>query len=347
MMLTKEQRHVVHNLLKRLGRDQVQTVGGLAGTGKTLIVAALSAARPGFAVCAYTGKAASVLVGKGTSATTIHGKIYKAVQRADGVEFRLKRRNEIRCDGFIVDEASMVSRELYSDLLSFGLPVTFVGDHGQLPPFGDDVYLMQDPTYRLETIHRNAGEIAHFAQHLRAGKKARSFVSGGKVKVMRAKDVTDDVLLHSGQIITPFNKDRVTINKLVRELRGRYRLLEKGERIICLRNHRSAGLYNGMQGKVTRVRPDRYLDFLADNGIEYREVCFDPRTFGSERPDITIYSDFHPFDYAYAITAHKAQGSEWKKVLVFEKYCRLWDMKRWNYTAASRAKKRLTWVTAT
>jgi hypothetical protein len=187
MMLTREQNHVVKSLLKHRDRDQIQTLGGLAGTGKSTVVGVLSAALPHFAVCAFTGKAASVLQARGTRAATIHSLIYTPVPTQTGVEFRLKSRFEIGCQGFLVDEASMISRGLYNDLVSFQLPIFFVGDHGQLPPVGDDVHLMAEPTYRLERIHRNAGEIAHFAEHLRAGKPPRSFEGNDRVKVLRAR----------------------------------------------------------------------------------------------------------------------------------------------------------------
>ena len=52
-----------------------------------------------------------------------------------------------------------------------------------------------------------------------------------------------------------------------------------------------------------------------------------------------------PFDYCYAVTCHKAQGSEWDQVCVFEFHCSFWSNARWMYTAASRAKRYLFWIT--
>ena len=50
------------------------------------------------------------------------------------------------------------------------------------------------------------------------------------------------------------------------------------------------------------------------------------------------------FDYAYAITCHKSQGSEWDSVMVYDEWMppQVWDMKRWRYTAITRASKQLT-----
>ena len=101
-------------------------------------------------------------------ATTIHSAIYRPVRGADGrVYFTLRDRMPEEVDGFIVDEASMVSQSIYQDLVSFGLPCLFVGDHGQLEPVKCDFNLMARPDYTLEEIHRNSGEIARFAEWLR------------------------------------------------------------------------------------------------------------------------------------------------------------------------------------
>ena len=52
------------------------------------------------------------------------------------------------------------------------------------------------------------------------------------------------------------------------------------------------------------------------------------------------------FAYAYGITCHKAQGSEWGKVLVIEERFPFdkEEHARWAYTAATRASDKLVWV---
>jgi exodeoxyribonuclease-5 len=386
--LSDEQAAVYDAVLANLDRSQVQTVCGYAGCGKTVLVSALAEALPGFAVCAFTGKAAHVLRKKGVDgAQTIHSLIYKPTMpdltearaelkrleealaegkaTADQVRtaekrlrdlagqpaFRLREGREMRTaegeevEGLLVDEASMVSRAIHRDLLSFGLPVVFVGDHGQLPPVGDDVGLMRDPDYRLETIHRNAGPVAHFAEHLRKGGHPRRWYCGGEaVRVISQGAVTGGMLLEADQIICGFNNTRVSLNRKIRDLLGRTELLEAGDRVICLRNDREAGLFNGMQGVVTRVDLDRaVMDFTDDDGRPFEGVEYDPQQFG--KPKYVFDGDApHPFDYSHAITCHKAQGSEWGHVLVVEQHCAWWEHQRWAYTAASRARERLTWV---
>jgi exodeoxyribonuclease-5 len=206
---------------------------------------------------------------------------------------------------------------------------------------------MVNPDYRLETIHRNAGEIAHFAQHLHQGKPARTFRSAGKVRVLSKADVRNKLLLGADQVIVAFNKTRIELNNHIRQRLGFKGTVGIGERIICLRNHHQRGLYNGQQGTVDRVDHVRsVLDFTTDD-TAHREVPFDPGQFAQEKLVSSWTADAPvPFDYAHAITCHKAQGGEWNRVLVFEQLCEHWDHRRWAYTAASRARKVLRWIAA-
>lgn len=344
--LSAEQKDVIRSVVRdvRSGEEQVLTIGGHAGVGKSLCVRVLSEVLENFAVCAFTGKAANVLRQRGVhSASTIHSAIYKPYTREDGkVEFVLKAKFELGCGGFLVDEASMVSRDVFGDLLSFGLPVVFVGDHGQLEPVGDDVYVMKDPKYRLETIHRNAGEIAYFAEHLRKGGLVHTFQGDKKVRVISQQDVTDQLLTSVDQSICAFNRFRVGQNRHVRSLLGHDGLVALGERVICLRNNRLEGLFNGMQGVVSATYEDENrFDFESD-GILYERIKYVPEQFGKERNETKYGKDTpHPFDYAYFVTCHKSQGSSWGNVLVFEQVCDKWDHRRWIYTAVTRAEN---WV---
>jgi exodeoxyribonuclease-5 len=355
--LSDEQEKILDRLIENRHRYPVQTLGGLAGTGKTTLLATLAGELPTWQPCAFTGRAAHVMCQKGIAlARTIHGVIYTPNPNEDGtVTFLLRPRYEVAdIDGFLVDEASMVSRQLHRDMVSFGKPIIFVGDHGQLPPVGDDVYLMADPDYRLEAIHRNAGPIAHFAGYLRGGGAAGAYridcvtcdaKNNSAVTVVRGADVDDKDLPGAGQIICAFNKTRVAINGNIRKQLGRAELVEPGDRVICLRNNRRAGLFNGMTGTVEDVDPVYdTMTFTADAG-DVHEVTFDPGTFGREKYEID-YSPRapHPFDYSYALTCHRAQGGEWDKVTVVEQKCGKWEHTRWSYTAASRAKSELVWI---
>lgn len=347
MKLTDEQKVALYKIVTDIKNENKQiSLGGYAGCGKTTLINYLTKFYPKFAVCAYTGKAANVLRKKGISgATTIHSRIYKPSFENGVVYFDMNPNPD--CDGFIVDEASMVSEEIYNDLKSYDLPIVFVGDHGQLEPVDSSFNLMQKPDYCLETIHRNAGLIAKFAQHLRSGINSRGFREKGD-DIELITNVSESNLVEVDQVICAFNKTRVDINNQIRKALGYEGVLNVGERVMCLKNNKTQGLFNGMQGTVSKLytgpRGRKLMDFEFD-GLVYHGVPYEEAQFGQEKYKIKHggQDSPNPFDYAYCITAHKAQGDEFDKVLVIEQRCNNWDHRRWAYTAASRAKQKLYW----
>lgn len=348
-MLTEEQQKIADKITTDVRRKDVQTLSGFAGTGKTTIVRYLLDRLPRFAVCAFTGKAAHVLREKGVgSAATIHSLIYVPEPQEDGSVLFFKR-DMVDHDGFIVDESSMVNAEMDRDLRSFGLPVIYVGDHGQLEPVGPNPGVMLKPDYVLETVHRNAGEIAHFAEWIRLGKNPDHFPTEGKVTIIpasrhRAALESGNMLSNADQVICAFNATRQDVNRRVRAFRGLEGTVQVGDRVMCLRNNKKLGLFNGMQGVVTRHRRGNVFDISTEIAV-FEKVHYHPDVFGSERlsPDLDLKGD-NPFDFCYCITAHKAQGGEFDSVLVLEQVCKHWDHRKWSYTAASRAKRQLTWI---
>lgn len=356
--LSPEQDAALHQILAFPDREQ--TLGGYAGTGKTTLIRSLKKHLPDFAVCAFTGKAAHVLRRKGVPATTIHSLIYRPHKESyiDAKGDRRERwvfgripRAMMLATGMIVDEASMVTERIYEDLRSFDVPLIFAGDHGQLEPVGDRFNLMKSPDIILETIHRNAGEIARFAEFIRNGydsadwPKARGKLKGRRrVQFLTAEKACESPVGNWDQWIVAFNKLRVGLNRAYRSVilgeRGDLPVL--GDRVMCLQNDHSLGVFNGMQGTVGALDKPNLMRFDAD-GREYW-VEYVPEQFNrTERPEFER-SKRLPFDYCYVITCHKAQGDEFDRVLVFEQRCPLWDHARWAYTAASRARVRLDWV---
>ena len=86
---------------------------------------------------AFTGKAASVMRGKGChGASTIHSLIYRARESGEEIpSFDLwDEAPASKAELIIIDECSMVDAELGRDLLSFGVPLLVLGDPAQLPP---------------------------------------------------------------------------------------------------------------------------------------------------------------------------------------------------------------------
>lgn len=332
-----------------------QTMGGYAGTGKSTVLKAVYARLPGFIPCAFTGKAAYNLRTKGMPAQTIHSTIYRPIKTPDGVlHFELKSRGDLLNEGirgFLADESSMVSDLLDEDLRGFNLPIIYVGDHGQLEPIGSNPNIMLSPDYVLEKVHRNAGDIARFAEWIRLGNDPAHFkCEDGKVTYIKPSHgykITSKVLLGANQIICAYNKTRVQRNTQIRNLLNKSGDAQVGDRVMCLKNKREAGLFNGMQGVITYIdHRRRVLDFQSETGL-HKDVEFLPGVFNAEKLDEGQQSDPRiAFFYAHAGTCHKCQGSEWSKVLVIEQVCKNWDHVRWAYTAASRAKDELVWFGA-
>lgn len=355
MSLTEKQKQVLYKIVQGFKKDNLleQSLGGYAGTGKTTLMKYITQFFPDLGICAYTGKAANVLRRKDMeTAKTIHSLIYKPeIEYGRLIGFDLTPRDELGCKGFAVDEGSMVTRDIYEDMKTYGLPMIFVGDHGQLEPIGSDFNLMKSPDHTLEEIHRNAGDIARFAERLRFGYRSTTFPESEKVWFYNQYKLTVENYLEVDQIICAFNKTRVGINAKVREALGFSGLLNVGERVMCLKNNKQLHLFNGMQGTVAALYEDdrtgrKLMDFESNDTL-YTGIWYDTRQFGKEKPDTSDYigrDNPNPFDYAYCITCHKAQGDEWNKVLVIEQKCDKWDHKRWTYTAASRAKERVVWA---
>ncbi len=343
------------------GPRRTLTLGGYAGTGKTTLVSALLRRHPA-SVCAFTGKAAFVLQSKGVPATTMHRLIYRPVDDGrGGVTF--VRVEELPTKLVVVDEASMVDLVLKRDLESFGGKVLYVGDHGQLEPVGDDPGLMADPDVRLEQIHRQAAgsPIIQFAHHVREGHLPRDFDASnsgmdeldvpGTTSTRRLSILSrapTSLLLEHDVVLCGFNRTRADVN---RRMRGQLGFSGpeplEGERVVCLRNHRDYGVFNGMQGTVKEVRRDGdrlYLIVEDDTGTRSPEMLSDPDQFGSTSTLKDTPYHIALWDWGYALTVHKSQGSEWPSVLVLEQVASSWSASRWRYTAATRAAEHLTYV---
>jgi exodeoxyribonuclease-5 len=348
MQLTPEQQAAVDSFddVYR-GRVKRRSIGGHAGTGKTTVIQAITQRYSDVLCCAPTGKAAHVLRSKGVDAVTLHSLIY--VPRgtdADGeVIFERKHTRDMpRC--VIVDEASMLSKQLVRDLEKKVKHVLYVGDHGQLEPIGDDPGIMRKPDIRLEQIHRQAADsaIIQFAHHVRCGNKPRTFGEDALVQRGMSDDLADfDVVL------VGFNESRLRANAWIRQRRGYSgKLPEVGETIICKRNDKEAQVWNGMLGIVTDIDPETARMSVDTDDGPRRNLLFEPKQFMSattlpwERPDGWTTPTLWTF--GYALTCHSSQGSEFDRVAVVEEIAATWSADRWRYTAATRAKQQLRWV---
>jgi exodeoxyribonuclease-5 len=116
-----------------------------------------------------------------------------------------------------------------------------------------------------------------------------------------------------------------------------------GERVICLRNNHTAGIFNGQIGYILRIHKAG-KDFRVEiemAGVERNYVGSISREQFGSRETLSHLRNIDLFDWAYCLTVHKAQGSEAESVILYEQRCPLWSHKRWLYTGITRAKKRL------
>ena len=159
-------------------------------------------------------------------------------------------------------------------------------------------------------------------------------------------------LLDCDVVIVGFNDSRVKVNQWFREQRlgaSPGPLPSPGEKVICLRNHSEYEVWNGMTAVVTEIDASaRRISVDTDDGPR-TDLLFDPAQFGAQRtlPYVKPRSGRTTpslWDFAYAVTCHKFQGSSAAHVAVVDEVASTWSGERWRYTAATRASERLTWV---
>ncbi len=355
-------------------------MGGYAGTGKTTLIGILRQKlhkenkNLHVAFCAYTGKASRVLRNKliearalfpNDSVGTIHSLIYSPIEDETTKEITgWKKKEAIETNLIIVDEASMVDLFIWQDLLSYGIPIIAVGDHGQLPPIRENFNLMATPDLKLEEIHRQAKENPIISLSIMARENGKIPVGsfGSKIKKMsyvepESQDKVDELLKAYNEetlILCGYNKTRIKLNNFIRSSLGfEDKEPRSGDRVICLRNNHAKGIFNGMLGTIFDIKSkdeEFYKAQIVMDGEDdiYQGLIFksqfgapEPINFTKERFRLR---DHDIFDFGYALTVHKAQGSQAKRVVLFEeRFSKMDDeaWRRWLYTGVTRAEEEL------
>jgi exodeoxyribonuclease V len=345
--------------LKR-GEPKLFRLFGYAGTGKTTLAKKLAEDVDGaVAFGAFTGKAALVMRAMGCEdARTIHSLIYRASETETGEPvFVLNEDSPVaRSKLVIVDECSMVDAELGRDLLSFGKPVLVLGDPGQLPPVnGGGFFTSADPDVMLTEVHRQAAHnpILRMSMLVREG---HHLVPGsyGESKVVKRAEIDSAMVTAADQLLVGLNRTRRAYNTRMRELFGRASVFpEAGDKLVCLKNNNKKGLLNGGIWLVKSTVPARKKKLLM-NAISEDDPTEKPRRIGvlpeffqglEDTLAPLIRKDSDEFDYGYALTVHKAQGSQWDNVILFDESFAFREHRaRWLYTGITRAAHRLTIV---
>ncbi len=357
-------------------RENIMIVTGGPGTGKSTIIKGIIEAyvelfndesiRDQVALLAPTGRAAKRLkeVTKHETAQTIHRFLG---YEGHGV-FRYGPENPISAKLVIIDEVSMVDVLLMSRLLASlypGTKVVMVGDVDQLPSVGPGEVLQnliatkEITTIVLDKIHRQAEDstIIHFAHAINNGflpetllekQHDRNFIPLEDVNILENVIKVVDQAIAKGmdmirdvQVLIPLYRGELGINALnekmqeyfnpfkdveLKHLTRRFRINDK---VIQLVNRSEKQVMNGDIGMVYSFDFDGKsiigLTVMFDHGlVSYKK---------EELEDLT---------HAYAISIHKAQGSEFDLVVVpftLKYYVML--KRKLIYTAVTRAKKYL------
>lgn len=320
------------------------------------------------------------------NAITAHKLLYYAKQMPNGKYiFDPKSRLDHQYKVIVVDEVSMLPKPMWDLLLRHKIYVLATGDPGQLPPIDpeNDNHVLDHPHVFLDEVMRQAqdSEIIRLSMWIRDGNPLGAFpCNREQVQIVNKYEVVDGMYSWADQILCATNAKRTEINNIVRNQKGFGTEPQIGDKVISLKNHwewashqgtwaltnGSIGTISNMDKKVIVLPPyitDKrlsvlYTDINLDDGDKFDSVPIDYTALTTGQPILEPRQMFlmkknkslpvvpFEFAYAYAITTHKAQGSEWSKVLVFEE----WfpnvpeEHKRWLYTAATRASDKLVIV---
>ncbi len=255
----------------------------------------------------------------------------------------------------IVDEYSMLDEKIIADLRKVCKKILYLGDPYQLPPVSGKECAFK-PDIFLTEIHRQALEnpIIRASIDIREGRRL-NYCATDQFTYAIKKHVAPEVFLNANQIIVGRNNTRQLWNKRFREIKGfaGAKFPMRGEKVICLKNNHVAGLYNGMIDIVVRdsVAFNGYFNlYLNEAPSAFIQVWNGDILNSQEQYDYTnqFHKSLERFDFAYAITCHKSQGSEFDNVLVYnEPIGKGEERVRWQYTAITRAKNKLTLVQPT
>jgi exodeoxyribonuclease-5 len=343
----------------RSGTPQVFRLFGYAGTGKTTLARHIAEGVAGeVKFAAFTGKAALVMRNKGCDgASTIHSLIYRA--RESGEEqpsFELwDDAPASKAKLIVIDECSMVDAELGRDLLSFDCPLLVLGDPAQLPPIqGGGFFTDCEPDAMLTEVHRQAQDdpIVRMSMDVREGRPLQ-IGSFGSSEVVSRKALAPDRVMQADQVLVGRNHTRRAYNMRMRQRQHiEDPLPVAGDKLVCLRNNRKKGLFNGGLWRVRsrtpsrskskimtmRVMPDEEFGQKVTK-VSVRHDCFEG---GIETIPWEQRKPYDEFDYGYVLTVHKSQGSQWNDVVLFDESFAFQDSRaRWLYTGVTRAAKRL------
>lgn len=308
---------------------------------------------------------------------TTHRLLFYSKEKSDGTFTHHPRKQlEGEYKLIICDEISMLPKSFFELMLTHHVHIIGLGDPAQLPPVSDDKEeehnLLDNPHIFLTDIMRQAedNEIVRLSMDIRNGKKL-DYYKGKDVWVIPKSKLTDRIILTADTILCGTNNTRQVLN-------GQYRKKIygqdvppcpiEGDKIVCLKNNYNYdnglgdALVNGHVGIIKNIKtqntsvykPELRADFEPTEGglfinlpIDYKLITYGEPTINKD--NFWKYKkEIKPcqFDYGYALTTWRAQGSEYDKVVVMvENFPYEKDMRqRFLYTSVTRSSRKLVVV---
>lgn len=314
--------------------------------------------------------------------STLHKLLYESIPKPTGGWIR-KQKMEIHYKVIVVDEVSMAPKQLMDVLFKHNVYVICLGDPFQLPPIdkNSDNGLLAHPHIFLDEIMRQAAEseIIQLATMIRHQDSfSADMFEGKEVKIFGKNEVNTGMLMWGDQVLVATNATRVKFNKSMRDELGHGDKPEDGDKVICLRNYwdnfSSEGnpLVNGTIGYLKdsfenflqmpywcsgiRQVPTIMANFIGETREDFGQYNMDKKLIleGEKSLDWKIAYRLgkniktqhlipYEFTYGYAITGHKAQGSQWEKVVIYEESFPFAQEEhaRWLYTCVTRASEKV------
>ena len=318
--------------------SRLSVITGGAGSGKTTIIKHLAeqlkAKGESVLLAAFAGKAAArIKEATGYEASTIHRMLGWM-----GDRFTL---GSLQDHTVIIDESSMVSSMLLAEITRRNPKrLVLVGDAAQLPPVGegqpfhDIIHYFPSIVSRLTTCYRATEAVFKAATCIRNGdqplmqdesehEKWKMVPTGDArsthqyiLELARTGylDFSQDIILtprnddeaNGAAAIVPLNKDLVEIAN-PRESSDTDKF-KAGDRILNTKNMPILDIWNGTTGTVVSVEPKGRLYIKTDYPVTGDN--------GEKTTSVTVpKEEVKNFKHAYALTVHKSQGSQYRKVV--------------------------------
>jgi exodeoxyribonuclease-5 len=265
----------------------------------------------------------------------------------------------------IIDEASMVGAKMLALCQEAYEHIILIGDPGQLPPVKDEAQLATVEGTDLTEIHRQAGNSPIIQLAYKAREGAR--ITAQELPTHDLSDIANDAVytlptaLASAFLDAPLivwrNATRIECTHAIRAALGFTKThLTPGEPLVCRstsQEDRAEGFYNNGLYRIAEVFPDDPRRCVVEDALGETSTI---QLHMEELDGDMINPRAIPFRFGYCLTAHTAQGGEWPTVYIslldYQKYAenclrygRSTELAQWAYTAITRAKNTLVFLT--